>query len=88
MAIKLSCVCGARFKVDDRFGGRRANCPVCGHEIAIPIRATEDADQAVERSCRDYGSRYDELGREQALGLENRGEEGFPWAIRPTFLCG
>ncbi len=38
MAIKFSCsACGKRLSVQDENAGRRSKCPVCGHEIQVPL---------------------------------------------------
>jgi rRNA maturation protein Nop10 len=38
MTIKLTCSgCGSRFRVKDRYTGRRTKCPKCGGAIVVPV---------------------------------------------------
>jgi hypothetical protein len=36
VAILLTCNCGKRLSIDDRFAGERGQCPACGRELDIP----------------------------------------------------
>ena len=43
MAIAVKCGgCGTKYKVDDRFKGKRAKCKTCGKPIEIPMPASAD----------------------------------------------
>jgi len=75
MAIKLNCVCGARFKVDEKFSGRRSSCPVCGGELMVP-GVTAESNKSVEVPARDGNlGRCGKLEREETRGVKNPGEE-------------
>jgi serine/threonine protein kinase len=35
--LTVSCRCGKKYQVDDRFAGRRVKCRACGKRIAVPL---------------------------------------------------
>src|SRR5690242_8222954 len=44
MSINVQCPgCGKRYKVDDRFAGKKAKCQSCGGAIAVPAAASKPA---------------------------------------------
>lgn len=57
MSIKVKCPgCGKRYKVDDRFGGKKAKCQSCGAAMAVP-----DAAPAPQAKSDDPFAAMDEL---------------------------
>ena len=38
MSLSLTCTCGAKLEIDDKFAGRIIHCPDCHKEIAIPAQ--------------------------------------------------
>jgi prepilin-type processing-associated H-X9-DG protein len=36
MSISVTCECGRHFETADAHAGRRARCPICGHELTVP----------------------------------------------------
>src|SRR5438067_934648 len=39
VAILLTCGCGRKLQIDDRFAGQQGRCPSCGETIDIPDHA-------------------------------------------------
>ena len=39
MAIDVACKCGAKFRVDDKWAGRRAKCTKCGSVVNFPAKS-------------------------------------------------
>ena len=37
MSLPLSCVCGARFEVEEAFSGQSVACPECQQSIKVPL---------------------------------------------------
>src|SRR5439155_14853507 len=36
VAILLTCTCGKKLKIDDRYAGKQGRCPACGGTLDIP----------------------------------------------------
>src|SRR5262245_33563958 len=38
MTLSLTCACGARLDIDDKFAGQQINCPDCQRALQAPVR--------------------------------------------------
>ena len=48
MPIRFTCKCGKRFKVDEKFAGKRARCPNCHLEFVVPPAAAAPPEPAAK----------------------------------------
>jgi len=78
--IHVKCACGRTLAVDAKYAGRRAKCPGCGAEFAVPRpppgRAAEKGEESTERSLEDIYGRaaraHAQRGRIEAALREHR----------------
>ena len=83
MAIQVTCSgCHARFKVSDKYAGRKGPCPKCKAEITVP----DAAEEVVIKSHDEFGGARDAGGKLVLKPLERKETSLTPLLIGGVIL--